>query len=237
MQETKMKHIFLFFISFLVLVPLSNAQTTLETTNDTLVHKEKFGLRVGIDLFKPARTLFDKNYTGFEIMGDYRVYKDYYVALELGNEQKTTFDDNLTSKGEGSYFKIGIDYNAHNNWAGLNNMIFSGLRYGFSNFSQELIEYQIATTAPFFPADIRTEPILYEGLNVHWAELIVGLKTEIINNLYLSINLQLKHRVSEKKPENFDNLFIPGFGRTYENSKFGAGFGYGISYLIPIVKR
>jgi hypothetical protein len=237
MQEIKMKHIFLFFISFLVFVPVSNAQATSETANDTLVHKEKFGLRVGIDLFKPVRTLFDENYTGFEIMGDYRVYKDYYIALELGNEQKTTFDDNLTSKGEGSYFKIGFDYNAHNNWAGLNNMIFGGLRYGFSSFSQELIDYQIATIGPFFPPDLRTEPILYEGLNVHWAEVIVGLKAEVFNNLYLSISLQLKHRVSETKPDNFDNLFIPGFGRTYENSKFGAGFGYGISYLIPIVKK
>ncbi len=237
MQEIKMKHILLFFISYLVFVHLSNAQTTSKTTNDTLVHQEKFGLRAGIDLFKPARTLFDENYSGFEIMADYRVYKKYYIALELGNEQKTTFDDNLTSKGDGSYFKIGFDYNAHNNWAGLHNMIFGGLRYGFSTFSQELIEYQIATIAPFFPPDIRIEPIIYDGLNVHWAELIVGVKTEVLNNLYLSLNLQLKHRVSENNPDNFDNLFIPGFGRTYENSKFGAGFGYGISYLIPIVKK
>ncbi len=232
-----MKHIFLSFISLLFLVPFSKAQTTSETTMDTLVHKEKFGLRVGIDLFKPARTLFDEDYSGFEMMGDYRVYKNYYAALELGNEQKTTFDDNLTSKGDGSYFKLGVDYNAHNNWAGLNNMIFAGLRYGLSSFSQELIEYQIATVSPIFPPDIRTEPLVFDGLTVHWIEFIVGLKTEIFNNLYLSLNLQLKNRVSETKPENFDNLFIPGFGRTYENSKFGAGFGYGVSYLIPIIKK
>lgn len=232
-----MKHNFLFFISLLVFVPLSKAQSTSEISNDTLAHKEKFGLRVGIDLFKPARTLFDEDYSGFEIMGDYRVYKNYYAALELGNEEKTTFDDNLTSKGEGSYFKLGFDYNAHNNWAGLNNMIFAGLRYGLSSFSQELIEYQIATEAPFFPPDVRTEPIVFDGLTVHWVEAIVGIKTEIFNNLYLSLNLQLKNRVSESNPENFENLFIPGFGRTYENSKFGTGFGYGISYLIPIVKK
>lgn len=232
-----MKHTFLYFISLLVFVQISKAQTTTETTNDTLVPKEKFGLRVGINLFKPARTLFDDDYSGFEVMADYRVYKNYYAALEIGNEQKTTFDDNLTSKGDGSYFKLGFDYNAHNNWAGLNNMIFGGLRYGLSSFSQELIEYQIATEAPFFPPDVRTEPIVFDGLTVHWVEFIVGLKTEIFSNFYLSINLQLKNRVSETKPENFDNLFIPGFGRTYENSDFGAGFGYGISYLIPIVKK
>lgn len=232
-----MKHTFLFFISLMAFVPFAKAQTTTETINDTLANKEKFGLRIGIDLFKPTRTLFDEDYTGFEIMGDYRVYKNYYAALEIGNEQKTTVDDNLTSKGDGTYFKLGFDYNAHNNWAGLNNMIFAGLRYGLSSFSQELIEYQIATEAPFFPPDIRTDPIVFDGLTVHWVEVIVGIKTEIFDNLYLSLNLQLKNRVSETKPENFDNLFIPGFGRTYENSDFGAGFGYGISYLIPMIKK
>lgn len=230
-----MKHIFISIISFLVVVPFLSAQTTSE--NEDPEPQDKFGLRLGIDLFKPVRTLFDENYSGFEIMGDYRVYKKYYLSLEIGNEQKTTFDDNMTSKGEGSYFKIGFDYNAHNNWAGLNNMIFGGLRYGLSSFSQELIEYQIATVTPFFPPDIRNEPILYEGLNVHWIEFIVGVKTEVLSNLYLSINLQLKNRIAEKKPDNFDNLFIPGFGRTYENSKFGAGFSYGISYMIPFMKK
>lgn len=230
-----MKHIYISIISLWMFVPSVFAQTTSE--NEIPEPTDKFGLRVGADLFKPVRTLFDENYSGFEIMGDYRVYKKYYLALEIGNEQKTTFDDNLTSKGSGSYFKIGLDYNAHNNWAGLNNMIFGGLRYGLSSFSQELIEYQIATVAPFFPPDIRTDPILFDNLNAHWIEFIVGVKTEVLNNLYLSINLQLKHRVSEKQPENFDNLFIPGFGRTYENSKFGAGFGYGISYMIPFMKK
>lgn len=233
-----MKPILLFFISFLALVKLASAQTASPTkNNDTLVHKKTIGLRVGVDLFKSTRSIFDNQYSGFELMGDVRVYKDYYLALELGNEQKTTFDDNLTSKGAGSYFKLGFDYNAHQNWAGLNNMIFGGLRYGVSSFSQELVSYQIAVEIPFFPPDLRTEPLLFEGLTVQWVELIVGVKTEVLKNLFLSLNLQLKNRVSEKKPENFDNLFIPGFGRTFENSKFGAGFGYGISYLIPIVKQ
>lgn len=236
-----MRHILIFFISFFAFAQVAVSQETGETSGvillDTITHTEKFGLRLGVDLSKPARTLLDENYSGFEIMGDYRVYKDYYAALELGMEEKTTFDDNITSRGSGSYVKIGFDYNAHNNWAGLNNMIFGGLRYGISSFEQELIAYSIATQTPFFPPDIRNEPTLFTDLNVQWLEVIVGVKTEILNNLYLSLNLQLKNRISEKKPDNFDNLFIPGFGRTYLNSQFGAGFGYGISYLIPIVKK
>jgi hypothetical protein len=42
--------------------------------------------------------------------------------------------------------------------------------------------------------------------------------------------------LSESKPDNFANLYIPGFNRTYEGS-FGAGFNYSISYFIPLYKK
>jgi len=66
---------------------------------------------------------------------------------------------------------------------------------------------------------------------------MVGVKTEVLNNLYLSINLQLKRMVSERTPENFDNLYVPGFNRTYDFSEFGVGYGYTISYLIPFFRK
>ncbi|WP_395076160.1 DUF6048 family protein, partial [Flavobacterium sp.] len=33
----------------------------------------------------------------------------------------------------------------------------------------------------------------------------------------------------------FDNLYIPGFNRTYDG-KFGVGWNYTISYFIPLYK-
>lgn len=42
--------------------------------------------------------------------------------------------------------------------------------------------------------------------------------------------------MSNNEPEGFANLYIPGFNKTYENSKFGAGFNYSISYFIPFYK-
>ena len=58
----------------------------------------------------------------------------------------------------------------------------------------------------------------------------------MFNNVYLGFSLRLNYLVSDKKPDNFDNLYIPGFNRTYDG-KFGAGFNYTLSYFLPIYKK
>lgn len=233
----KIRHTLVFFISLFCFVPKIAAQTENETVSDTIPRIEKYGLRVGIDLAKPVRTLVEDGYSGFEIMGDFRVTKKFYAALELGNEKKDWIEPNISTQTSGSYAKVGFDYNAYENWLGMENAIILGLRYGFSTFKQDLISYSIYTSNPAFPSETVTVPQEYRGLTAHWAELIVGVKTEILNNLYLSITAQLKRKITEDQPETFENLYIPGFHRTYDYSQFGVGYGYSISYLIPIFKK
>ena len=101
----------------------------------------------GVDL---TRTLLDEDYSGFELLGDYRILKHYFIAAELGNEQFDYNETNLEAFTKGSYIKVGANYNAYDNWIGMSNEIFVGLRYGFSTFSQELQSYTIYTDTPFF---------------------------------------------------------------------------------------
>lgn len=204
---------------------------------DTIQYKERYGLRVGIDLSKPLRSLLEEEYQGFEIIGDYRVYDNYYLAAELGNE-KLPFDaDNLEVTASGSYIKIGADYNAYDNWAGMENLIIVGLRLGFSTFSQKLEQYTIYTRDQYFPSNIVEGPFESSGLTATWIEFLVGAKVEVLHNVYLGANVQLKRRVAQSTPSNFDNLVIPGFGRTYDESSFGVGYSYNISYLIPLYRK
>ena len=80
-----------------------NAKSSSASKNDTLilVKKDRYGLRIGVDLYKLTRGLYDENYKGIEIVGDYRLTKKYFLAAELGSEDKTTEDDrlNTTTKG------------------------------------------------------------------------------------------------------------------------------------------
>ncbi|TDN81271.1 hypothetical protein DET49_12842 [Salegentibacter sp. 24] len=233
----KHKNISAYFFSLLFLLLTCPLLGQEEGVNDSLADREKFGLRVGTDISKLLRTAFQDEYSGFEILGDYRVYKDYYAAAELGNETIGYEEDNISITSRGSYIKLGGDYNAYENWTGMQNLIFVGARYGFSTFSQEIEEYQIYTTNSFFEPDIRTENIEYTSLTANWLELVAGIKVELFNNLYLSAHVQLKRMLFQNEPDNFANLAIPGFNRTYDDSNIGVGYGYTISYLIPFYKK
>jgi len=232
----KQKHIiFLLLISFTALLPFgASAQTELQ--EDSLQVREKYGLRLGVDLSKPLRTLLDEDYKGLEIGGDYRIYENYYLAGELGNEQMQVEEANIAAYNKGSYIKLGANYNAYKNWKGMQNEIYVGLRYGFATFSSELQEYSIYNRDNFFEPDIRTENQEFSNLTAGWLEVQLGVKVEVLNNLFLGAHFQIKRKINENEPSFFENLFIPGFGRTYTDSSIGAGYGYSISYLIPLYK-
>ncbi|HET8753399.1 MAG TPA: DUF6048 family protein [Salinimicrobium sp.] len=232
----KPKHIFILLISLLS-AQYFPASAQEEAVEDTLVYREKYGLRLGVDLSKPLRSLLDEDYQGLQILGDYRIYEDYYLAAEIGNEKNTITEANVTSSASGSYIKVGANYNAYNNWEGMQNLIFVGLRYGFATFSTELQEFSIYTTDSYFEPDVRTEAQEFKNLTASWAEIQLGIKVEVLNNLYLGAHVELKRRISQTKPTNFDNLYIPGFNRTYDDSNIGTGFGYSISYLVPLYKK
>ena len=210
-----------------------------EVQTDTIavVKTNRYGLRVGVDLFKLTRALYDKDYKGIEFVGDYRLTKKYFLAAEIGNENKTTDDDRLNFTTKGSYIKAGFDYNGYENWLDMENIISIGLRYGFSSFNQQLNSYKIYNSSPYFdevPQIASGEK--YNGLTASWVEVVAGVKAKVFNNVFVGFSLRLNTLITNKKPGNFDNLYIPGFNRTYDGS-FGVGFNYTVSYFIPIYKK
>lgn len=205
---------------------------------DSLVIKKKYGIRLGVDLSKIARGFLESDYSGFELNGDYRITNKLYIAGEIGTEEQASTTDYLNSTAKGSYLKIGSDYNMHNNWGDLENLVYFGFRFGASSFDQTLNSYTIYdTNNTTWGQTIIEDSETFSGLSSSWVELMFGFKAEILTNLFVGINLQLKRRLSESKPENFENIYIPGFGRTFDSGKFGMGFGYNISYLVPFYKK
>jgi Domain of unknown function (DUF6048) len=221
----------------LLLVCTTTLAQTDSIPSDSLRYTQKYGLRLGGDVSKLVRTFLDEDYSGFEINGDYRLTKTLYVAGEIGFEENTTSNDQLNSTANGSYFKGGVDYNMYKNWLGMENMIYAGFRVGAASFKQTLNSYTVYQTNQSWPPTTVNSGEEFNGLSAIWGELIIGIKAEVFNNVYVGLNAQLKGRITEKEPNNFENIFIPGFGRTYDSGSFGIGFGYNISYLIPLFKK
>jgi hypothetical protein len=215
---------------------MSNAQEKATTKKDSIPpKKERYGLRLGVDLFKLTRMLYEENYRGIELVGDYRLTRRHYLAAEIGNEEKTVDEDQLNFTTSGTYLKVGFDYNTYENWLNMENIISIGLRYGVSSFSQTLNNFEIYNPNNYFEEILLLPGEKYDGLTAQWIEVIAGTKVKVINNVFVGFNFSLKYLVSQKVPDNFDNLYIPGFNRTYDG-KFGVGFNYTISYFVPLYK-
>ncbi|WP_242084731.1 DUF6048 family protein [Aestuariivivens sediminis] len=206
--------------------------------SDSTTYKLKYGLRVGGDLGKLLRSFLDDDYSGFELVADYRLKNKLYIAGELGIEEKNTITDYMDITTNGSYLKGGIDYNLYQNWLDMDNMIFSGFRIGASSFSHTRNRFQVYSTDQYWaPQYTSTESEKFSNLTALWIELIIGIKAELLNNLYLGLNFQLKGLISETEPVGFENLYIPGFNKTYDSSGIGVGYAYTLSYRIPLYKK
>ena len=239
----KQQHILSYYISsfiliFILYVPANAQNDSISTVNDSIKVKEKYGLRVGGDIGKLIRSFADDDYTGFEISADYRLKKRLYIAGEIGVEEKNTITDYLNVTSKGSYIKGGIDYNMYQNWLDMDNMIYSGFRLGASTFSQNLNSFTIYNTNQYWqPQYTSTDLQEFNDLTAIWVELIIGMKAEVFNNFFIALNVQLKVLASETEPTNFENVYIPGFNKTFDSSGIGVGYSYSLSYRIPLYKK
>ncbi len=227
-----MKRTCIFFISFFCLsVCKSLAQ------QDTLTYNERYGLTIGYDLGKNLKGLLNENYKGYGIVSDFRLTEKIWLAGELGYDEFIFDEANMLVDTNGGYLKVGANYNFFENWIGMENLIYGGLRYGFATFSHDLIEYTPTVRNQFFPPVANEVNRSFSGLTASWTEIVFGFRVELVRNLFMDANFQLMIRINASELNNFDHLNIPGFNRTYQDSRVGSGFSYSLRYLIPLYTK
>lgn len=233
------RHILIFIISILVHFSVNSQQLDKEQVQeeqDSVKTKISYAIRIGVDISKPIISFLDEDTKGLELTGDMRFYKNYYAAIELGFEDILKTEDYLNFTTKGSYIKLGVNYNAYDNWIGMNNQIYVGTRYGFSFFEHTLNSYTPYVNGTYFIPDTVEAGTNFKDLNAHWLEFLFGMKVETFKNLFLGAQFSVKKMISTKEPENFKNLYVPGFNRVFSND-LGVGFNYTISYNLPIFNR
>lgn len=192
--------------------------------------------RVGTDLFGIGNSIFNNERTQFEINTDLALDKYFIVAdfgvdnLTLGSNTitvptKQTFSYNNT----GYYFRIGADVNFMRNDPN-NHVIFFGLRYGRSFFSDDLT-YEGSND------NFEVSPIESGNENVRgsWFELAAGMKVNLWKELFVGYTVRYKF---------FRNINNEGFLTPYEMPGYGVyekesrvGFNYQIFWRFPIKKN
>ena len=238
----KKKQIYLFISSIWLSTNMLVSQTELNLS-DSLVIKDKLltinKLSLGVDLFKPIKSSSDGDNLNYEIVGDLQLTENLYLAGEYGLVDKLIEDENINFNSSGSFLRIGFNYNMFENWVGMDNSIYLGLRYATSNFSNKIINYTVRNQDSYFSNLVENDfqTIEYSGLSGNWIEIVAGLKVETFKNVYLGFSLRLNKLLSDSEPDNFDTLFIPGFNKVTDENTFGSGFNYTLTYSIPLRKK
>ena len=226
-----------YFISILLITNSLTALSQDDIALDSIPLKTTYGIKIGIDISKQIRMLTEPNYKGLVLTGDYRILDRLFLAAEFGSEEKKTSNEVLDFDTDGTFLKLGVNYNIYNNQKGLNNEIYVGFRYGLGKFSHKLNSYTIYNLDQYWNQNFVNNSSSFTDLNASWLEFVLGFKAEIINNIFIGLDLRLNRLISQDKPTNFSNLYIPGFNKVLEENNFGVGISYSVYYQIPIFKK
>ena len=67
--------------------------------------------------------------------------------------------------------------------------------------------------------------------------MLLGATAELFANIYLGVSVRMGMLLARKESETMPHLWIPGFNRVTDGSRFGTSFNYTLSYLLPIYRK
>jgi hypothetical protein len=130
------------------------------------------------------------------------------------------------------YARAGIDYNLLKlRDRSQHHTITLGARYGLSVFSHRAEHIYILNDYWGDDANRSYE----QELKGHWAELVGGIRAELLPNLFLAWYLRYKILLNPDMDPRVTPQLVPGFGTGGQNRSFG--MTYSIQYKIPLFKK
>lgn len=229
----------------MVVVPLlaqqdSTQQTSKRKPADTVKHSYlPTGIRFGTDIISIIRSQTSDKFNGYELNADVDFYR-YYLAVDYGtwSHQDSIANGYHNSAGKGYYKNDGhyIRFGGDINFLLKDpdrNMIFIGLRYGLSNYS-EVLNYSIPDSVYGQIYGKIPKSISSSGLKGHWFELTSGLRVKIISGLWMGYTIRLKFAPGVSGSGAMKPFDIPGYGLA-ERAPYW-GFNYQVFWRIPFRK-
>lgn len=195
---------------------------------DTLRHKYlPTGLRIGTDVLSIVRSYAGEKFDGWEVNADVDFYK-YYLAVDYGSWSRHLTLPTGNYENDGTYFRVGADVNFLAKDPD-RNMVFLGLRYGQSSFSEHL-NYE-STDVNY---GILQHELVNSNMTGRWGEVTTGLRVNLWKGLGMGYTVRLKFMPRTQGGGELVPYEIPGYGLAA--NKIYWGFNYQIFWRIPFRK-
>lgn len=213
----------------------NNAQTVDEEEEQKkpkiLIIKDQ-GLSLGVDVSPLIMHLFNKDRNGIAFVGRYGFKYRWYANAELGYENTKYSNDNFSYKSNGTYLRLGVDYDIFNNEDfPTNDNIFVGLRYCYSWQSHECDYFKIVDS---YWGDY-SGSISNSSVNSHSLDALFGIRCEMLPYFYMGWTLRTRFLLASAHGSDLDPYAIAGYGKY--DSKVNLGFTYTIEYQIPTNRK
>ena len=193
---------------------------------DNYIHMK--GLRFGMDVTRPFQDLWTKgNRYGTEFSADMELLPNLFPVFETGYEALKLKTDYVDYIANGSYSRIGLDYNfLQAEQVTDKDIMYIGFRYGFTFARQQVNGYRIDS---YWGPELGSSG--NQPFSAQWGEVLLGIKGEILKNLYMGWTIRGKSKFHSKDTGVPPVYFIPGYGKG-ENG-FNFDFTYSVYYNIP----
>jgi len=190
---------------------------------------EMKGIRIGVDVSKLLLPLiYNGERFGFEATADMHVKGNFFAVAEAGWLNVNLNKEDFHYRQNGVYGKLGVDYNLLKSRRPYSNdIVYAGGRYGASLFNHQADG--VTVPGHFWP-NAKDCAIPKNTMHAHWLELLLGVKAEVLKNLYTGMTFRLKFMIVQPKDDYSIPYMIPGFGNG--NAGFALGINYYVSYNI-----
>ena len=218
---------------FSLLVICASFSVWAQESSETILSKRQAFVRVGYDLSRIGLPYVGKiGSKGWELSVDGEIKYNWFPIVEVGGQSVKNNTDTLQYEMSGSYVRIGLDYNILKYKHRLDrDIFFVGCRIAQAKFSHEA-PCVIINSITYGVLEI---PVASADINALWAEAVVGVKGELLRNLFMGVTVRAKAMLKHTEYEQLTPYIVPGFGKGF--NKFNAGITYSLMYSIPLSKR
>ncbi len=188
------------------------------------------GISAGINLAPFIVQLFEKERIGLEANARYVFNQKWQMVGEVGFEHVDFKKDQYHYKSDGTFLRVGLDYNFFKvEEIGNNDNILAGIRYGAGFQKHESPYYQVDDA--YWGDYINEIGLPLSSVNSHWVEFVFGLRSEVMKNFYMGWTVRLKRLLAVNSESVLEPYTVPGYG--HRDNETNLSFTYTIEYQIP----